>query len=176
MKKLFHLLSLCTVSAALLVSSGCVQNQSRTTGHYTVPRAPYIGSKEWLTWVDNKVDTRYANGNRPEPGTPEWYAVVDHVVFSDTSRDYYRNVYSREYNQDYQRYYRTGQGPTRRYNYASNTSGDYGYRGYSSNSGYKLGTLQWREAVTNVILTGKVPPPPPRSDPWDTPLTTTSDR
>jgi hypothetical protein len=166
MKNLPQILSLCAVSAALLVSSGCVQDQYRTNpnARYTVPRSPYVGSTEWLTWVDNKVDTRYANGNRPEPGTQEWYAVVDHVVFSDHSRDYYRNAYRNQYSgSDYQGYARTQDGTTRRYNYAGG-------------SGYKLGTLEWRRAVTNVILTGKVPPPPPRSDPWDTPLTTTSDR
>ena len=30
---------------------------------------PYIGSPEWITWVDRNVDTRYANGIRPEPGS-----------------------------------------------------------------------------------------------------------
>lgn len=183
MKNLSHLLSLCALFAALLVSSGCVQNHYRTTNR-AVGRAPYVGSPEWLTWVDLKVDTRYANGNRPDPGTQEWYAIVDHVVFSDASRDYYRNVYRREYNEDHQRYYRTTEGPTRRYNYASSRYGPARFSGtgadgryaYNSSSGYKLGTVEWRRAVTNVILAGKVPPPPPRSDPWDDPLTPISNR
>lgn len=214
MKKLSQFLSFCALAAVLLAASGCVQNQPRryVRSNHFVPRSPYIGSPEWITWVDHKVDTRYSNGIRPDPGTQEWYAIVDHVVFADYSNDYYRNVYRDQYRSDYQRYYGIRDGRTTSRNYAdyndrgdrpvrgdysgdsfprSGSTGDryarsnyrdnyrytgeryshYDYRGDGSR--LRLGTVEWKKAVTYEIVNGHVPPPPPRSDPWDAPLAPT---
>ena len=163
MKNLTKILALFILAAVLLSASGCVQNQPR---HYTrraVPRSPYIGSPEWITWVDHKVDTRYSNGIRPDPGSQEWYAIVDHVVFADYSHDYYRSVYRDQYRDDYRRNY-GGRGT--RYNYV-----DHDYR--DNRKSYRLGSIEWKRAVDAEILSGRVPPPPPRSDPWDAPLAPT---
>ena len=35
---------------------------------------------------------------------------------------------------------------------------------------YCLGSMEWKRAVDAQIAIGHVPPPPPRSDPWDAPL------
>jgi len=163
MKKLFQLPSLFVLAVMLVSVSGCVQNQPR---HYVrsnrlVPRSPYIGSPEWITWVDHKVDTRYSNGIRPDAGSQEWYAIVDHVVFADYSNDYYRSIYRDQYRKEYQRDMRTRDG---RYV-------DHDYRGDRKN--YRLGSIEWKRAVDAEILSGRVPPPPPRSDPWDAPLAPT---
>lgn len=164
MKNLSKTLSVCSLAAVLLASSGCVQDQTRRvrSAHY-VPRSPDVDSKQWITWVDQKVDTRYANGQRPEPGSEEWGAIVDYIVFSDRDRGCYRTVQRRT---------------TSRRNYASDYCGparfstrDGSYRGV-----YSVCSLQWRQAVTTEILSGRVPAPPPRSDPWDTPLAPNSDR
>ncbi len=163
MKKFSQLLSLFVLAVMLASVSGCVQNQPR---HYVrsnrlVPRSPYIGSPEWITWVDHKVDTRYSNGIRPDAGSQEWYAIVDHVVFADYSNDYYRNIYRDQYRKEYQRDMRTRDG-----RYA-----DHDYRG--DRKTYRLGSIEWKRAVDAEILSGRVPPPPPRSDPWDAPLAPT---
>ena len=183
MKKLSLLLSLCALAAVLLTTAGCVQDQPRRSVHGSrkVPRSPYIGSPEWITWVDHRVDTRYANGIRPDPGSREWYAIVDHVVFSDHSRDYYRNRYSNEYRDEYRRYYGTRADYRVRHNYADNYYGPARFesRDGSNRGDYgrdRLGSIEWKRAVDARILSGRVPKPPPLSDPWDTPLGTTSDR
>ena len=163
MKKLSQFLSLCVLAAVLLTASGCVQNQPHRETRRGVPRSPYIGSPEWITWVDHKVDTRYSNGIRPDPGTQEWYAIVDHVVFADYSHDYYRNVYRDQYRDEYRRNY-------------GNRGAAYNYvdREYRDNrKRYRLGSIEWKRAVDSEILSGRVPPPPPRSDPWDAPLAPT---
>ena len=199
MKKLSRFPSLCILAAVLLTLTGCVQNQRRSVrSNRSVPRAPYIGSPEWITWVDHKVDTRYSSGIRPDAGSQEWYAIVDHVVFADYSNDYYRNVYRDQYRDDYRRNYRTDDGRYPGHNYAGSyyrgdrsVRSDYrgdgyarsgydyrrngydrpDYRGDSSRS--RLGTVEWKRAVTYEIVNGHVPPPPPRSDPWDAPLAPT---
>ncbi len=183
MKSPTHLLVICGL-ALLITASGCVQNQNPryVRGSYrAVPRSPYIGSPEWITWVDHKVDTRYANGNRPDPGSQEWYAIVDHVVFSDFQKDYYRGVYRDQYREDYRRNFGTEPGYGNSRNYASNYTGpaQFDSRGGSyrrDGKRYRIGTVEWKRAVDAEILSGRVPPPPPRSDPWDTPLVPTSDR
>lgn len=164
MKNLPSFRSLCGLAAVLLIASGCVQHQPRRYvrgSARSVPRSPYIGSPEWITWVDHKVDTRYANGIRPDPGSQEWYAIVDHVVFSDLQKDYYRNVYRHQYRNDYRR-------PA--------GARDAAYRDTSyrrDRKRYRLGSVEWKRAVDTEILSGRVPPPPPRSDPWDAPLAPT---
>ncbi len=180
MKNLPKILSFCGLVALLITTSGCVQDQYRREVR-SVQRSPYVGSPEWLNWVDLKVDTRYANGVFPPPGSHEWYAIVDHVVFSNHSRDYYYDVYRNEYAQDYRRHYASNNvTTTRRHNYADNYYGPARFASrsgsYDYGSSYKLGSLEWRRAVTAVILSGRVPAPPPRSDPWDTPLAPSSDR
>ena len=163
MKKLSQILSLCAFAALLFAISGCVQNQPHRETRRGVPRSPYIGSPEWITWVDHKVDTRYSNGIRPDPGTQEWYAIVDHVVFADYSHDYYRSVYRDQYRDDYRRSY-----ASRGTNYSI---ADRDYR--DNRKRYRLGSIEWKRAVDAEILSGRVPPPPPRSDPWDAPLAPT---
>lgn len=187
MKKLSHLLSLCALATALLFTSGCVQNQDPRYVRGTVPRHPAIGSPEWLTWVDHRVDTRYSTGQRADPGSQEWYAIVDYQVFRrDTYNDYYPNSY---YGRDGSRTnYATRQGSVRG-NYPRGSSRDryYGPARFSDRDGdyrsnrtsddkrrrYRLGTIEWKTAVTNIILSGRVTAPPPRSDPWDAPLSPT---
>ncbi len=166
MKKLSHLFSLCLLATLLATVSGCVQDQSRRYGRGGVPRSPYIGSPEWITWVDHKVDTRYSNGIRPDAGTQEWYAIVDHVVFTDYGKDYYRNLYRNEYRNEYRESLRMGDGRALEHNYA-----DADYR--ENRKRYRLGSIEWKRAVDARILGGRVPPPPPRSDPWDAPLAPT---
>ncbi len=191
MKKLAHFLSLCVLAAVLLAASGCVQDQPRRYVRRGVPHSPYIGSPEWITWVDHKVDTRYSNGIRPDPGTQEWYAIVDHVVFADYSHDYYRSVYRDEYRNDYRRNNPARDGYYNRGNYYgrdnfNNRGSYYGPARFGSRDGYsrdgyygdnrrslRLGSLEWKRAVDAEILSGRVPPPPPRSDPWDAPLAPT---
>ena len=167
MKKTSRFLSLCALAAMLPVISGCVQSQPRHYVHsiHIVPRSPYIGSPEWITWVDHKVDTRYSNGIRPEAGTQEWYAIVDHVVFADYSNDYYRSIYHDQYRKEYERDLHTHDGHYN-HNYADDNYGENRKR-------YKLGSIEWKRAVDAQILSGRVPPPPPRSDPWDAPLAPT---
>lgn len=168
MKKLSHLFSLCVLAAMLLAASGCVQDQPRryVRSNRTVPHSPYIGSPEWITWVDHKVDTRYSNGIRPDAGSQEWYAIVDHVVFADYSKDYYRNIYRSQYRNEYRRSFRTGDGRA-----MDHSKVDADYR--ANRKRYKLGSIEWKRAVDSRILSGRVPPPPPRSDPWDAPLAPT---
>jgi len=163
MKNLLFLLSICGLATVLTANSGCVQDQRRYVrgNARSVPRSPYIGSPEWITWVDHKVDTRYANGIRPEPGSQEWYAIVDHVVFSDLHKDYYRNVYRNQYRNEDRR-----PAASRRA-----TDRDNSYR--PDRKRYRLGSVEWKRAVDAEILSGRVPPPPPRSDPWDAPLAPT---
>lgn len=182
MKNLPFLLPVCALAAVIISSSGCVQDQERRYvrgSTRAVPRSPYIGSPEWITWVDHKVDTRYANGIRPDPGTQEWYAIVDHVVFSNYDKDYYRGVYRNEYREDYRRQYRTNSSYRRpaNPNYIGPARFDSRYddsRDYRNDrKRYKLGTVEWKRAVDARILTGRVPAPPPRSDPWDAPLAPT---
>ena len=167
MKKSSHFLSLCALAAMLIAASGCVQNQPRRYVQSTrsVPRSPYIGSPEWITWVDHKVDTRYSNGIRPDAGSQEWYAIVDHVVFADYSNDYYRSIYRDQYRKEYERNHRTRDGR----NYPNYNDGAY----HGDRKAYKLGSIEWKRAVDAQILSGRVPPPPPRSDPWDAPLAPT---
>ena len=173
MKKLSHFHSLGVLAAVLLAASGCVQDQPRRYVRRGVPHSPYIGSPEWITWVDHKVDTRYSNGIRPDPGTQEWYAIVDHVVFADYSHDYYRTFYHDQYRNDYRRtyghdgYYHNGKyyGPAR----FGTRDGSYA----DHHPDYRLGSIEWKRAVDAEILSGRVPPPPPRSDPWDAPLAPT---
>ena len=160
MKNLSLILAL---TAVLLAATGCVENQPRRHGRHGVPGSPYIGSPEWITWVDHKVDTRYSNGVRPEPGSQEWYAIVDHVVFADYSRDYYRSVYRDQYRKEYQQNFRN--------NAAYRRDADSAYWGDRKH--YPLGSIQWKRAVDTELLSGRVPPPPPRSDPWDAPLAPT---
>ena len=169
MKKPPQFLALCALAAVLLATSGCVQNQPRrhVRSNQLVPRSPYIGSPEWITWVDHKVDTRYSNGIRPDPGTQEWYAIVDHVVFADYSNDYYRSIYRDQYRKAYERDLRTRDGRSiHNYNYANDKYGENRKR-------FKLGSIEWKRSVDAEILSGRVPPPPPRSDPWDAPLAPT---
>ena len=182
MKKLSHIPALCAAAAVLLATSGCVQNQDPRYRSGSVPRNPAIGSPEWLTWVDHRVDTRYSTGVRADPGSQEWYAIIDYQVFR---RDYYNDYYPNSYN--------------RNASYRSNYAGRQGYRSGDSRSSYgggrtfrparyayrdnrqyvderrryRLGSIEWKNAVTSIILSGRVPAPPPRSDPWDAPLSPT---
>ncbi len=119
MQKLSHFLSLGLLAGVLTMLAGCAHNRGSTelSEGYSKdgvrwPNGPVIGSPEWLTWVDKRVDTRYANGVRPDPGTQEWYAIVDYEVFT---RDYYNDHYPTGY-------YRRG-----------------GYRGYFSYSDVRAG-------------------------------------
>ncbi len=156
-------IAFCALAVVLLVTSGCVQDQPRRYVRRGVPASPYIGSPDWITWVDHKVDTRYANGVRPDPGTQEWYAIVDHVVFADYSRDYYRSIYRDQYRSEYRRSFGERGGA---HNYA-----DREYR--DNRKRYPLGSIEWKRSVDAELLSGRVPPPPPRSDPWDAPLAPT---
>ena len=255
MKKLFPILTLCAVTAVLMLTSGCVRDYDSKSvrGYRYVPNYPEVGSPAWVKWVDDRVDTRYANNRRAEPATQEWYAVVDYYVLRSFDWDYYptgayryhtysgdsydragdRRGFGQEgYRADGERgypdyRYRLGDAPgtyrarsvstSNRYTsngYASNgrwvagsRSGDRTYReertgyyrgDYSSadtrdryygparfndrdtrgnrvnRSRFKVGTLEWKQAVTDALLSGRVPKPPPRSDPWDQPLAPTN--
>ncbi|MCE9611466.1 MAG: hypothetical protein K8R23_14815 [Chthoniobacter sp.] len=241
MKKLLPLLALCAAAVLMILTSGCVQDYDTRyrSGYRYVPRHPEIGTPAWVDWVDKKVDTRYANNIRPEPGSQEWYAIVDYYVLRGDNFDYYPTGYYRDYpyrrsdyfgdpegvgysdgsraNVTYDRSnvdyggYRTGRRTSDYYHppyhfrdrYADSTSarkvgyyrGDYasgdtrdrytgparfGHRTYASGDHrnrnrrtYKLGSLEWKHAVTAALLSGRVPKPPPRSDPWDAPLSPT---
>ena len=94
-----------------------------------------------------------------------WYAIVDHVVFADYSNDYYRSIYRDQYRKEYERNHRTPDGR----NYPNYNDGTY----HGDRKAYKLGSIEWKRAVDAQILSGRVPPPPPRSDPWDAPLAPT---
>ena len=210
MKKLSQILALGTLAALLLFTSGCVQDQPRRYGRGYVPRGPEIGSPDWITWVDHRVDTRYANGVRPDPGSQEWYAIVDHVVFADYSRDFHRSYERDQFNYPDRNYY-----PNDAYNdsdrreftsrrYASSRHpADADYAGYdrSSSKNFRplntrnreyegvryfercdpppeprrpcLGGMKWKRAVDARLKSGRIPAPPPRSDPWDAPLAPT---
>jgi hypothetical protein len=87
------------------------------------------------------------------------------VTGSRSNRDrpaYYRGDYSTGDTRD--RYY----GPAR-FGERDREDG----RNRDNRSRYKVGSLAWKHAVTEALLSGRVPKPPPRSDPWDQPLAPT---
>lgn len=265
MKKLLPLFTLLASSVVLLFASGCVQSYDSkyVRGYRYVANHPEVGSPAWVKWVDDRVDTRYANNRRAEPATQEWYAVVDFYVLRSFDWDYYptdryryhtytggtydrtgdRTNYGsgrgvsdgglydgergypdyryrigdeRSYRSDYRRDYRTDYRTRSNYGssgYASNGRWVQGYRpGYRTDGGSRpgyyrgdyssadtrdryygparfgdrddggsrkyrsnlqLGSLKWKWAVTEALLSGRVPKPPPRSDPWDSQLAPT---
>ena len=81
-------------------------------------------------------------------------------TYGSSRPGYYRGDYSSADTRD--RYY----GPAR-----FGDRDDGGSRKYRSN--LKLGSLNWKWAVTEALLSGRVPKPPPRSDPWDSQLAPT---
>ena len=210
MKKYTKFLSLCVLAVTLLVASGCAHHQSDRYGRRYVPNGPEIGSPDWINWVDQRVDTRYANGVRPDPGSQEWYAIVDHVVFGDYSRDYYRSYELDQYSYPDRNYYPG-------YNYGDSDRRYSSGRRYSSNRSFDddrpaakdyrplgvyhepnrgpwckpdrrfsercgppedrrrrcIGNMEWKRAVDARLRSGRIPPPPARSDPWDAPLAPT---
>ncbi|MEI8107028.1 MAG: hypothetical protein WCI46_04360 [Verrucomicrobiota bacterium] len=143
--------SLFIASALVLIfSSACVQDQPRRSTYTprSVPRSPTIGTPEWLTWVDHHVDTRYASGPRAEMGSQEWYAIVDYQVFRGNKHlDYY---------------------PSGRHDRRTYRKNDPQY--VDLRRTYRVGTIEWKNAVTQLIINKQVAPPPPLSDPWDAPL------
>ncbi len=248
MKKSLPILTLCALTVVSFLTSGCVRDyDSKSIRGYTTNH-PEVGSPEWVRWVDNRVDTRYANNVRAEPATQEWYAIVDYYVLRGFDWDYYptgdyrayRRTYAGEgdrtdygnegyrierYGNDYPRSdyrtyrsrndYSSNDSPTyrSRNGYASNGRwvegsrssyrsygsaragyyrGDYAsaetrdrysgparfgqrdYRSHRNNrSQFKVGSLEWKYAVTDALLSGRVPKPPPRSNSWDAPLAPT---
>lgn len=242
MKKLLPLFTLGTLAILMFLTSGCVQDYDARyrTGRRSVPLHPEIGTPAWVSWVDGKVDTRYANNVRPEPGSQEWYAIVDYYVLRGDNFDYYPTGYYRDFpyrrsnyssdadrtsytsegvttNSSYDRThsdygeYRTGRRtsdyyhPDPRYrsrygdpslrtprgydrgDFASSNTRDryygparFGQRTYASSGHrnrnqhhYKLGSLEWKHAVTHALISGRVPVPPPKADPWDIALSPT---
>ena len=253
MKKLLSLLPLCAVSAVLFLASGCVRHYDAKSvrGYRYVPNYPEVGSPAWVKWVDDRVDTRYANNRHADPATQEWYAVVDYYVFRSFDWDYYPTGAYRyhTYNGDSgdrkgfgnERFTADGERgyPDNRYRIGDERGGREGrdYRTYGTRSGstfngyaskgrwvegsrsgsrtdrserpgyhrgdyssadtrdryygparfnerdqqtnrnnrsrFKVGSIEWKHAVTEALLTGRVPKPPPRSDPWDQPLAPT---
>ena len=229
MKTPTKFLSLCSIVAVLISVSGCVNDYN--SGYSKNSRScPPIGSPAWIIWVDQRVDTRYSTGHRADPGSQEWYAIVDYQVFDRFYHtDYYPNGYYRDdsyrsnpdryfdgyrngyrgdlrseyrgdlrsdnrgenrndsvtdYNSDYRNDFRTGppaeylhRGERRSYYGPARFAGrDAGYRYYPKYRGhrsYRLGSIEWKTAVTNVILSGRIPRQAPRSDPWDAPLAPT---
>ena len=171
MKKLAHILSLCAVAAVLLATSGCVQNQDPRYGSGSVPRSPAIGSPDWLTWVDHRVDTRYLTGQRADPGSQEWYAIVDYQVFR---RNYHNDYYPNSDQRGNDRSGYVGDRTSRPGSYACRERDNRDNRqSVDQRRRYRLGSIEWKNAVTSIIISGRVPAPPARSDPWDAPLAPT---
>lgn len=220
MKKITQLLILCALAGVLLGTSGCAGPNTYRYGKRYVSHGPLVGSPEWISYVDQRVDTRYANGQRPDPGSAEWYAIVDHVVFADYSRDYHRsygrdqfsypdrNYYPLDQYGDSERRYTIDRGPAgaRRYAGSRPNENDSSYADSDRSSSsvrasdknfrpidtrrekarffercrpiedrprYCVGSMEWKRAVDAALAVGHVPPPPPRSDPWDAPLAPT---
>ncbi len=255
MKKLLPIFNILASAAVLLFAAGCVQSYDSKSirGYRYVSGHPEVESPAWVKWVDDRVDTRYANNRRAEPATQEWYAVVDFYVLRSFDWDYYPTDRYRYHTYTGGTYDRTGDRttygsgrgvsggglddgdrgyPNYRYrigderSYRSDYRSDYGSSGYASNgrwvqgcrpgsrtygssrpgyyrgddssadtrdryygparfgdrddggsrkyrSNLKLGSLKWKRAVTEALLSGRVPKPPPRSDPWDSQLAPT---